>query len=155
MHFADYQTQANTTDQMPLTHEDIKALMLPLLGLAGETGSLLTHYKRYLRDGEGYGFFRQRISEELGDILWNVANIATKTNLILEEVAERNLSKIRDRWMEQSAFFFSSRIRHTRWTGDWSSDVCSSDLSAGCTPRCTPTRRTGRPVTRSTRAGSP
>src|SRR6266581_3662699 len=27
-------------------------------------------------------------------------------------------------------FFFSSRRRHTRWTGDWSSDVCSSDLFA-------------------------
>src|SRR6266581_421678 len=27
-------------------------------------------------------------------------------------------------------FFFSSRRRHTRWTGDWSSDVCSSDLRA-------------------------
>src|SRR6266487_3722829 len=25
-------------------------------------------------------------------------------------------------------FFFSSRRRHTRGTGDWSSDVCSSDL---------------------------
>src|SRR6266487_5843452 len=25
-------------------------------------------------------------------------------------------------------FFFSSRSRHTRWTGAWSSDVCSSDL---------------------------
>src|SRR6266581_6353897 len=25
-------------------------------------------------------------------------------------------------------FFFSSIRRHTRWTGDWSSDVCSSDL---------------------------
>src|SRR5690348_18011938 len=25
--------------------------------------------------------------------------------------------------------FFSSRRRHTRWTGDWSSDVCSSDLA--------------------------
>src|SRR5438876_2683719 len=25
-------------------------------------------------------------------------------------------------------FFFSSRRRHTKWTGDWSSDVCSSDL---------------------------
>src|SRR5690348_18163173 len=25
-------------------------------------------------------------------------------------------------------FFFSSRRRHTRWTGDWSLDVCSSDL---------------------------
>src|SRR2546426_2185585 len=28
-------------------------------------------------------------------------------------------------------FFFSSRRRHTRLQGDWSSDVCSSDLAAG------------------------
>src|SRR5437762_8275332 len=27
-----------------------------------------------------------------------------------------------------SCFFFSSRRRHTRYIGDWSSDVCSSDL---------------------------
>src|SRR6266446_856532 len=27
-------------------------------------------------------------------------------------------------------FFFSSRRRHTRLQGDWSSDVCSSDLEA-------------------------
>src|SRR6266487_3217102 len=41
-------------------------------------------------------------------------------------------------------FFFSSRRRHTRWTGDWSSDVCSSDLLgpvsgpvvAGLSPAC-------------------
>src|SRR5438876_6719649 len=32
------------------------------------------------------------------------------------------------RSMELINFFFSSRRRHTRWTGDWSSDVCSSDL---------------------------
>src|SRR5256885_5662903 len=29
-----------------------------------------------------------------------------------------------------SIFFFSSRRRHTRLQGDWSSDVCSSDLIA-------------------------
>src|SRR5688500_20293386 len=29
-----------------------------------------------------------------------------------------------------SLFFFSSRRRHTRLQGDWSSDVCSSDLFA-------------------------
>src|SRR5690606_40106038 len=32
-------------------------------------------------------------------------------------------------------FFFSSRRRHTRFSRDWSSDVCSSDLralDAGC-----------------------
>src|SRR5256885_6667865 len=28
-------------------------------------------------------------------------------------------------------FFFSSRRRHTRLQGDWSSDVCSSDLEMG------------------------
>src|SRR2546426_10025294 len=30
--------------------------------------------------------------------------------------------------MEGVFFFFSSRRRHTRLQGDWSSDVCSSDL---------------------------
>src|SRR5690606_40280708 len=29
-----------------------------------------------------------------------------------------------------SSFFFSSRRRHTRFSRDWSSDVCSSDLAA-------------------------
>src|SRR6266446_7252730 len=31
--------------------------------------------------------------------------------------------------MINSNFFFSSRRRHTRLQGDWSSDVCSSDLT--------------------------
>src|SRR5436309_16021027 len=30
-------------------------------------------------------------------------------------------------------FFFSSRRRHTRFSRDWSSDVCSSDLGDGVT----------------------
>src|SRR5690606_40932353 len=30
-----------------------------------------------------------------------------------------------------SPFFFSSRRRHTRFSRDWSSDVCSSDLMLG------------------------
>src|SRR5437879_6852096 len=36
-------------------------------------------------------------------------------------------------------FFFSSRRRHTRYIGDWSSDVCSSDLAIRDSPA-----RTGR-----------
>src|SRR5690606_41203891 len=31
------------------------------------------------------------------------------------------------------AFFFSSRRRHTRFSRDWSSDVCSSDLVSATT----------------------
>src|SRR6266700_7822563 len=33
-------------------------------------------------------------------------------------------------------FFFLSRRRHTRFSRDWSSDVCSSDLSTAAPPRC-------------------
>src|SRR5690606_39588069 len=46
-------------------------------------------------------------------------------------------------------FFFSSRRRHTRFSRDWSSDVCSSDLPA---PRLLrhlrvrPARADGRPA---------
>src|SRR5688500_20188535 len=32
-------------------------------------------------------------------------------------------------------FIFSSRRRHTRLQGDWSSDVCSSDLTGGLARR--------------------
>src|SRR5256885_12947120 len=44
-------------------------------------------------------------------------------------------------WYSRSVFFFSSRRRHTRLQGDWSSDVCSSDLA--------PSRSTGRSWTAS------
>src|SRR5256885_8146929 len=36
-------------------------------------------------------------------------------------------------------FFFSSRRRHTRLQGDWSSDVCSSDLCGSPTSMSSPT----------------
>src|SRR5437867_12736481 len=35
--------------------------------------------------------------------------------------------------MDNCFFFFSSRRRHTRSYGDWSSDVCSSDLAPDST----------------------
>src|ERR1039457_7408245 len=41
-------------------------------------------------------------------------------------------------------FFFSSRRRHTRLQGDWSSDVCSSDLTATPPPH-TPLALTTQP----------
>src|SRR5690348_17691449 len=38
-------------------------------------------------------------------------------------------------WPDPAFFFFSSRGRHPSWTGDWSSDVCSSDLTAASPSR--------------------
>src|SRR5215467_7830264 len=51
-------------------------------------------------------------------------------------------------------FFFSSRRRHTRLQGDWSSDACSSDLRAagpdGLESRRAPPTQTRTAVARST-----
>src|SRR5256885_13025523 len=41
----------------------------------------------------------------------------------------RESSRERGEELSHGDFFFSSRRRHTRLQGDWSSDVCSSDLS--------------------------
>src|SRR5437762_10714979 len=42
-------------------------------------------------------------------------------------------------------FFFSSRRRHTRYIGDWSSDVCSSDLDERGLPQQRELVRLARP----------
>src|SRR5690606_41091523 len=39
-------------------------------------------------------------------------------------------------------FFFSSRRRHTRFSRDWSSDVCSSDLQGETKDRIPPPKAT-------------
>lgn len=100
MDFREYQEQAQTTDRVPLDagKEDDLSVIVPLLGLAGEAGGLLSEYKKYLRDGPGHKLFEQRVKEELGDILWYVANLATKFGLDLGTVARDNIIKIRDRW---------------------------------------------------------
>src|SRR5690606_16093186 len=42
-------------------------------------------------------------------------------------------------------FFFSSRRRHTRFSRDWSSDVCSSDLALHSSKRLSPPKTGKRP----------
>ena len=96
MDFREYQQQALKTDQVPTKRGD--GVIIPLLGLVGEAGSLLSEYKKYLRDGDAHKLFKEGFAEELGDLLWYVANVASKFDLDLEEIAKDNLKKCRDRW---------------------------------------------------------
>jgi len=98
MHLGEYQERAKKTDRNPGTDE--RDLMIPLAGLAGETGELLSEYKKYLRDGKSHKLFKERIAEEVGDLLWYLANVATKFGLDLGQVAEQNLAKCEGRWGE-------------------------------------------------------
>jgi NTP pyrophosphatase (non-canonical NTP hydrolase) len=93
----EYQQRAAATDAREISkNADLSVL---LLGLAGETGSLLTLYKKQLRDGDAFQVAEQRLAEEMGDVLWYLAAIARRCGLSLETIAERNLEKTRLRWL--------------------------------------------------------
>ncbi|MBA0224538.1 nucleotide pyrophosphohydrolase [Stenotrophomonas maltophilia] len=99
-----YQREAQSTDRVPSRQRNGGAgsdVVVPLLGLAGEAGELLSEYKKHLRDGDSHLLFRERVSEELGDLLWYVGNLAEKFDLKLEDIAQQNLRKTRDRWGPQ------------------------------------------------------
>ena len=102
MDLKDYQIKAKLTDQKPRKNNDKLALLesevIPLLGLVGEVGFLLSEYKKKMRDGEHYTGFKENIKEELGDLLWYISNIAIKFDINLNEIAKNNLEKTKDRW---------------------------------------------------------
>lgn len=100
MDMDDFQQRAKVTDQYPITgdKEDNKSFIVPLLGLAGEAGTLLSEYKKFLRDGSAHEHFAEEVREELGDLLWYVAIVADRFGLVLSDVAEQNLAKARSRW---------------------------------------------------------
>jgi NTP pyrophosphatase (non-canonical NTP hydrolase) len=94
-----YQREALRTDRVPKTSDDDEnSLIVPMLGLAGETGQLLSEYKKHLRDGDAYKLFKERVGEELGDLLWYVANVASRFGLDLDQIATDNLRKVGARW---------------------------------------------------------
>ena len=98
MDMNEYQRQARETDQRPGNQPD--SLLIPLLGLAGEAGTLLSEYKKQLRDGPGHVRFADRVREELGDVLWYLSNVADKMGLTLDDISRDNLSKVADRWKD-------------------------------------------------------
>lgn len=109
MNFDEYQENARETDQRPTGAESV---IIPLLGLAGEAGSLLSEYKKRLRDGASHTEYEPLVAEELGDLLWYISNIASKFDLSLSDIAAANLAKTRKRWetAPSGPTFFDSEL---------------------------------------------
>jgi NTP pyrophosphatase (non-canonical NTP hydrolase) len=97
MQLNDYQKKAHSTVQQ-YKSDDQENFFLGYLGLAGEAGSVLTTLKKLIRDGDGFSSFKDKLKEELGDVLWYIAAIASHYNLTLEDIAEYNLAKTSDRF---------------------------------------------------------
>jgi NTP pyrophosphatase (non-canonical NTP hydrolase) len=99
--FAAYQRAASETSQLNLGGPH--GAIAPMLGLASEMGSILNVYKKYLRDGIDLAANREFLREELGDLLWYAAAVATACDLDLEDIAEANLRRTRDRYPRPDA----------------------------------------------------
>lgn len=83
--FGEYQKEAGRTKvYRPVSGGD--AITTPMLGLIGETGEVVTELKKRAREGVAYVSFRERLVEELGDLLWYAADLATHCGIDLGEV---------------------------------------------------------------------
>jgi NTP pyrophosphatase (non-canonical NTP hydrolase) len=85
----DFQQFTIKTDQN--TKPGYSGLSLPLLGLFGEVGSLLSELKKKQRDADSYAGYEESVLEEFGDVLWYFANIAQRASLTLDHLAKRML----------------------------------------------------------------
>lgn len=109
MNFNEYQEKAASTAIYP----DKYRIIYPALGLAGETGETCEKIKKLIRDHDfdpeiylycnidGLEKFweekRTEVKKEIGDIIWYVANLAKDFGLKLDDIAQENIEKLRDR----------------------------------------------------------
>lgn len=82
--FFEYGRAARRTDLKRTTEP---SLSFPLLGLFGETGSLLSEIKKKQRDLVAYIGYEDSVLEELGDVLWYLNALADRANLTLSDLA--------------------------------------------------------------------
>lgn len=81
---SDYEASALRTDR----GADAKSAAFPLLGLFGETGSLLSEVKKKQRDRLSYMGYAEAVVEELGDVLWYLTIYAARMGISLTEIAD-------------------------------------------------------------------
>lgn len=93
MDFETYQKNSRKTAVYPKIGYNF---IYPTLGLAGEAGEVVEKIKKLIRDKNGVvdEKVKQEITEELGDVLWYLSQLATELGLSLDNIANENLQKL-------------------------------------------------------------
>lgn len=104
MNATDYQREAARTlidaPDHPFTGKELM-LMWCALGIGGEAGEVLDHLKKTICHQHGdvlSGESLMKIIDELGDLLWYVASIATLCDINLDFIMSMNAAKLRARY---------------------------------------------------------
>lgn len=89
----EYQTAAMRTAKK---QDKRSELLEAILGIVGEGGELADVYKKVRFQGHTEDV--EHAVKELGDVLWYIAEAATALGVSLQDVAERNIEKLRARY---------------------------------------------------------
>ena len=92
----EYQELALRTSRNELTSKE--HLMNGCLGLAGEAGECCDLLKKHqFQDGRE---IREKLLDELGDVLWYVSETATALGIWMDDIALHNIEKLKKRYPE-------------------------------------------------------
>jgi hypothetical protein len=86
MNFEEYRVRVKET----LRHVQEDEIIYPVLGLADGAGLVTGKIKHWLQGDE---LDRVEIARGLGDVLWNVAALASDLGISLDDIAEKNLQE--------------------------------------------------------------
>lgn len=90
----EYQTLAYRTSNHDLTNQGL--VENGVMGLCGEAGECIDLVKKAMF--QGHKLDREKLIDELGDVLWYAAQLATGLDIPLGEVALRNINKLKERY---------------------------------------------------------
>lgn len=90
-----YQRDAART-LLPTRQLDAHNLSVGGLGLAGEAGEVVDLIKKVV--SHGHPLDKDKMVEELGDVLWYLSMLCTLLGVPLEDMAFRNIDKLKRRY---------------------------------------------------------
>lgn len=98
MDFNTYQLRARETAIYPNIGKNFE---YPTIGLFSECGEAANKIKKIIRDDKGVITEQKRIEikDELGDVLWYLANLCAEFSIYFDDVAQENLEKLHRRRM--------------------------------------------------------
>jgi len=101
MHTDHYQDEATRTLPHLSTSETMK---LCLIGLSDELGEVAGPLKKFLY--HGHPLDTEHVADEIGDVLWYLANLCNALGISLNDAMERNVEKLAQRYPDG----FSSEV---------------------------------------------
>ena len=96
MDIREYQEKAKRTVNTRLSRKD--QLSNLCMGLCGESGEVVDYLKKCIY--HRHSFNLQKLTEELGDVMWYLSNIATLFAIPMTYILEENIKKLEERQPE-------------------------------------------------------